>query len=96
MLIVNQAKKEWSCLDNKMALYCQELHKLENNFDGLEYMHILQGKNEIAGELAKLSSSQVVVLIGVFLHELHEPSIAKALAKANKVAESSHETPSLN
>jgi hypothetical protein len=30
---------------------------------------------------------------GVFLQELHEPTISKALAKANKVAESSHETP---
>jgi hypothetical protein len=34
--MVNQANKEWSCLDDKMLLYCQELHKLENNFDGLE------------------------------------------------------------
>jgi ribonuclease HI len=41
MLVVNQANKEWSCLDDKMSLYCQELRKLENNFDGPEYMHIL-------------------------------------------------------
>jgi hypothetical protein len=41
MLIVIQANKEWSCLDDKMLLYCQELCKLENNFNGLEYMHIL-------------------------------------------------------
>jgi hypothetical protein len=41
LLIVNQANKEWSCLDDKMLLYCQELRKLENNFDGLKYMHIL-------------------------------------------------------
>jgi hypothetical protein len=40
--VVNQANKEWSCLDDKMLLYCQELHKLENNFDGLEYLHIFQ------------------------------------------------------
>jgi hypothetical protein len=44
MLIVNQANKEWSCLDDKMLLYCQELYKLENNFDGLEHLHILRGK----------------------------------------------------
>jgi ribonuclease HI len=43
MLVVNQVNKEWSCLDNKMSLYCQELRKLENNFDGLEYLHILRG-----------------------------------------------------
>jgi hypothetical protein len=29
----------------------------------------------------------------VFLHEFHEPSISKALAKATKVAVSSQETP---
>jgi ribonuclease HI len=41
LLIVNQANKEWSCLDDKMLLYCQELRKLENNFNSLEYLHIL-------------------------------------------------------
>jgi ribonuclease HI len=41
LLVVNQANKEWSCLDDKMLLYYQELRKLENNFNGLEYMHIL-------------------------------------------------------
>jgi ribonuclease HI len=40
-LIVNQANKEWSCLDDKMMLYYQELHKLQNNFNGLDYLHIL-------------------------------------------------------
>jgi ribonuclease HI len=93
MLIVNQANKEWPCLDDKMLLYCQELHKLENNFDGLEYLHVLRGKNEITDELAKLGFSRALVLIGVFLLEFHEPSIAKALAKINKGAESSQETP---
>jgi ribonuclease HI len=89
LLIVNQANKEWSCLDNKMLLYCQELLKLENNFDGLEYLHILQGKNEVVDELAKLNLSRAMVPTGVFLQELHEPSISKALAKATKVVESS-------
>jgi ribonuclease HI len=41
LLVVNQTNKEWSCVDDKMLLYCQELCKLENNFDGLEYLHIL-------------------------------------------------------
>jgi ribonuclease HI len=66
-IIVNQANKEWSCLDDKMLMYCQELHKLENNFDGLEYFHILQGKNEITDELAKPSSSWAMVSTMVFL-----------------------------
>jgi hypothetical protein len=43
-------------------------------------------------ELAKLGSSPATVLTGVFLQELHEPSIFKALAKASKATESSQET----
>jgi hypothetical protein len=84
---------EWSCLDDNMLLYCQELCKLENNFDGLEYLHILQGNNEVTDELAKLGSSRAMVPTGVFLQKLHEPTIARALAKANKAVESSQETP---
>jgi ribonuclease HI len=72
LLIVNQANKEWSSLDEKMLLCCQELPKLENNFDGLEYLHILRGKNEIAEELVKLGSHQAMVPTGVFLQELNE------------------------
>jgi hypothetical protein len=44
-------------------------------------------------ELAKLGSSQAVAPIGVFLWELHEPSIANGLDKINKGVESSQETP---
>jgi ribonuclease HI len=67
LLVVDQANKEWSCLDDKMLLYCQELCKLENNFDGLEYLRILRGKNEFTDELAKLGSSRTTVPTGVFL-----------------------------
>jgi ribonuclease HI len=85
LLVVNQANKEWSYLDDKMLLYCQELCKLENNFDTLEYVHILRGKNEVTDELAKLGSSRAMVPTWVFLQELHEPGISRALAKASKV-----------
>jgi hypothetical protein len=77
------------CLDDKMLLYCQELCRLENNFDSLEYLHILRGKNEAADELAKLGFSRAMVPTWVFLQELHVPSIAKTLAKASKAAKSS-------
>jgi ribonuclease HI len=93
LLVVNQANKEWSCLNEKMLLYCQELCKLENNFDCLEYLHILRGKSEVADELAKLGSSRAMVPTRVFIHALHKPSISKALVKVTKVAESSQETP---
>jgi hypothetical protein len=64
-----------------MVMYCQELRKLENNFNDLEYLYILQEKNEITDELAKLSSNRATVPLRVFIQELHEPSISKALAK---------------
>jgi hypothetical protein len=92
LLVVNQANKEWSCLDDKMLLYYQELRKLENNFDGLKYLHILRGKNEVTDELLKLGSRWGKVPTGVFLQELHESSISKALEKAAKVVDSSQET----
>jgi hypothetical protein len=41
LLVINQANKEWPCLDDKILAYCQEIRKLENNFDGLEYHHVL-------------------------------------------------------
>jgi ribonuclease HI len=91
-LVVNHTNKKWSCLDDNMMMYCQELRKLENNFDGLEYLHILRGKNKVADVLAKLSSSQAMVPPWVFMHELHELSITKVLAKASKAVESSQET----
>jgi DMSO/TMAO reductase YedYZ heme-binding membrane subunit len=50
-----------------MIVYCQELHKLEYNFDSLEYLHILWGRNEVTDELAKLDSSQAAVRPGVFM-----------------------------
>jgi hypothetical protein len=76
-----------------MLLYCEELCMLENNFDSLEYLHILRGKNEVVDELAKLGSSRAMVPTRVFLQKLHEPSILKALAKATKAVKSSQETP---
>jgi ribonuclease HI len=89
LLVINQANKEWSCLDEKMLMYCQELYELENNFDGIEYLHILRGRNEITDKLAKLGSSRVEVPPGIFMQKPHEPSISRALSKVNNVAESS-------
>jgi ribonuclease HI len=57
LLVINQSNKEWSCLDDKMMAYCQEIRKLKSNFDRLEYHHVLRGQNEVADKLAKLGSS---------------------------------------
>jgi ribonuclease HI len=39
-LVIDQVMKESSCHNPKMAAYCQEVHKLEEKFDGLELNHI--------------------------------------------------------
>ena len=55
-----------------MVAYYQEVRKLENKFDGLEFAHELRGRNEAVDELAKLGSSRSPVPPGVFLQELHD------------------------
>jgi hypothetical protein len=45
--------KESSSRNAKMAAYCQEVHELEDKFDGLELNHILRWLNEAANTLAK-------------------------------------------
>ena len=52
-LVVNQVIKESSCHDTKMAMYCQEVRRLEDKFNGLELNHIPRRLNEAANVLAK-------------------------------------------
>ena len=75
-LVINQVTKDWNCVDSNMAAYCQEVRKLEDKFDGLKFMHILQDNNQVAGELAKMGSSRAIVPPGVFLHTFDSPTIS--------------------
>ena len=74
-LVVRQVMKDWVCRDPAMEAYCQEVRKLEGKFDGLEITHVLRRDNEAADALAKMGSSREPVPAGVFLQELHAPSI---------------------
>nr|AAX96316.1 retrotransposon protein, putative, Ty3-gypsy sub-class [Oryza sativa Japonica Group]ABA91738.1 retrotransposon protein, putative, Ty3-gypsy subclass [Oryza sativa Japonica Group] len=57
-LVVNQVMKEWSCLDDTMTAYRQEVRKLEDKFDGLELTHVLRHNNEAADRLANFGSKR--------------------------------------
>ena len=57
-----------------MAAYCQEVHKLENKFQGIELHHVPQKNNDAADFLAKLAARRVPTPDGVFINDLHEPS----------------------
>jgi hypothetical protein len=58
-----------------MDAYCLEVCKLENMFYGLEFHHIVRDNNVAADVLSKLGSTRAQVPAGVFVHELHAPSI---------------------
>jgi hypothetical protein len=60
-----------------MDTYCLEVHKLENKFYGLEFHHVVRDNNVAADVLSKLGSTRAQVPAGVFIHELHAPSIPK-------------------
>ena len=70
-----------------MMVYCQEIRKMENNFEGLEYGHKLRGCNEIADELAKPGSSRGAIPPGVFLHRLDHPLIKKEITRLTEEVE---------
>src|SRR5437762_35593 len=68
-----------------MLAYCQEVRKLEGTFDGLELTHVLRNDNNEADELAKMGSKRTPVPTGVFVQQLHQPTISEeATEPANK------------
>jgi hypothetical protein len=74
-VVINQVNKSWDRNKENMDAYCLELRKLENKFYGLEFQHAVRDKNVAADILSKLGSTRAQVPAGVFVHELHAPSI---------------------
>ena len=58
-----------------MDAYVAEIGKLESKFSGLEIHHVDRNNNVGADILSKLGSTQAAVPPGVFVHELHHPSV---------------------
>nr|ABA92237.1 retrotransposon protein, putative, Ty3-gypsy subclass [Oryza sativa Japonica Group] len=76
-LVVNQVMKEWSCLDDNMMAYRQEVRKLEDKFDRLELTHVLRHNNEAADRLANFGSKREAAPSDVFVEHLYEPTVPK-------------------
>jgi probable phosphoglycerate mutase len=55
-LVIDQVMKESSSRSAKMAAYYQEVHQLEDKFDGLKLNHIPRRLNDVADALAKAAS----------------------------------------
>jgi hypothetical protein len=69
-----------------MDAYCLEVRKLENKFYGLEFHHVVRDNNVAADVLSKLGSTRAQVPAGVFVHELHTPSIPEPTPTATDPA----------
>ena len=74
-LVVNQVMKESSCHDAKMAMYCQEVRRLEDRFDGLQLNHIPRHLSEVADALTKAASGREPMPTGIFASDQHKPSV---------------------
>jgi ribonuclease HI len=74
-VVINQVNKSWDRNKENMDAYCLEVCKLVNKFYGLEFHHVIRDNNVAADVLAKLGSTRAQVPAGVFIHELHAPSI---------------------
>jgi hypothetical protein len=74
-VVINQINKSWDRNKENMDAYCLEVCKLENKFYGLEFHHVVCDNNIAADVLSKIGSTRAQVPVGVFVHELHAPSI---------------------
>jgi ribonuclease HI len=74
-VVIEQVNKEWDCVKDTMDAYCAEISKLEGHFEGIEFQHITQNNNVAADVLSKLGSRRALVSSGVFVQDLHKPSI---------------------
>jgi ribonuclease HI len=75
VVVINQVNKYWDRNKENMDAYCLEVRNLENKFYGLEFHHVARDNNVAADVLSKLGSTRAQVQAGVFIHELHAPSI---------------------
>jgi ribonuclease HI len=78
-VVINQVNKSWDSNKENMDAYCLEVRKLENKFYGLEFHHVVRDNNVVVDILSKLGSTCAQVPAGVFIHELHAPSIPELL-----------------
>ena len=57
---------------------------MEGTFDGLELTHVLHNDNNEVDELAKMGSRRASVPTGVFVQQLHQPTISEEPTKPTK------------
>jgi hypothetical protein len=76
-VVINRVNKSSDRNKENMDAYYLEVRKLDNKFYGLEFHHIVRDNNVVVDVLSKLGSTRAQVPAGVFVYELHAPSIPK-------------------
>jgi hypothetical protein len=61
---MDQVMKDKSCMDLKMAVYCQAVRDLEDKFHGLELHHVPRNYNKATDVIAKTASTRSRCLTG--------------------------------
>ena len=77
LVVSNQVIDKWDRNKENMDAYCREVCKVENNFPGLEFHHVVRDNNVATNVLSKMGSTRAQVPAGVFVHELRKPSITE-------------------
>jgi ribonuclease HI len=75
VVVINKVNKSWDRNKENMDAYCLKVRKLESKFYGLEFHYVVRDNNVAEDVLSKLGSTRAQVSAGVFVHELHAPSI---------------------
>jgi ribonuclease HI len=91
-VVIEQVNKEWDCVKDTMDAYCAEILKLEGHFEGIKFQHVPRNNNIAADVLSKLGSRRALVPAGVFVQDLHKPSI-KLLDPDNPEKSSNDQNP---
>jgi hypothetical protein len=73
--VLSESKAHYQPVQKLLYAVLITSRKLENKFYGLEFHHIVRDNNVVADVLSKLGSTRAQVPAGVFVHELHAPSI---------------------
>jgi ribonuclease HI len=74
LVVISHVNKDWDFSTDSMNRYCAAVWKLEDKFKGLEFHHMERDHNA-AADAQKLGSSRAQVPPGVFVREIHQPSV---------------------
>jgi hypothetical protein len=74
-VVIDQVNKACDVKKETMNAYYAKVHKLEDQFEGLEFHDVSRDNNVVADVLSKLGSKRALVSVGVFVQDLRKPSI---------------------